>query len=125
MSLLITGEKDEIIEDGNLKNLDKFKSFIGKEEKLFRCLYSPINCCKTYTRKTRLIHHLKLEHLKSISLLKCHYLGCTKEFNDQSNLNVHSKIHGNLKPHKCKFCMMTFITKSNKEDHQRRHTQFR
>lgn len=56
---------------------------------------------------------------------KCHFPGCSKVFDQSSNLNKHFLTHIGQKPYQCSDCGEKFSQTSNLAKHMRKHTRFR
>ncbi|TNV85295.1 hypothetical protein FGO68_gene17171 [Halteria grandinella] len=83
-------------------------------------------CGQGFTRSNRLKLHLLTQHGGQPRLkFRCQIPGCSREFTEKGNMQVHMRKHRGEKPFECQYCFKKFTSVGNKRDHERRHLKNR
>lgn len=89
---------------------------VHEKKKPFACQFP--QCDKSFSLKCTLLRH-KETHSSIRKMVECPV--CHKLLSTQSSLNLHLRIHDNLKPHQCGDCNLSFRTPGNLQSHRRTH----
>lgn len=102
-------------------NLNKHQRVVHPNARPHSCQY--LNCGKSFQRKDGLREHQIATH--SNDLLFCQY--CGKGFKEKYSLNIHHKIHSNVRPYSCQYldCDASFRSNYKLELHQTLHSNER
>lgn len=96
------------------------ESTTSKTESSYMCP----ECNKPFSTNGNLKNHIQTIH-KNIRPYKCPFENCTKEYSNQSRLDVHIRTHTGTKPFICPVCSKTFNEKGNLKTHIGFHTDSR
>lgn len=78
-------------------------------------------CGKSFSLKCTLTRHTEIHDSEERKFVSCGI--CLKMFSSKSSLNLHQRLHKNLKPFKCQQCTSAFRTSGHLKSHLKTHSR--